>query len=792
MTQPPLSGYTVVDVSSGIAGAYCTKLLADGGADVVKIESPEGDWLRSWSASRSHPDGDGALFTFLAGSKRSVVVDPEADAEFMERLLAAADAVVWSAGSAVAERFSPREILARCPHLVVASITPFGLEGPWRERPATEFTLQAWSGGIIGLGRGVADRAPVFVGGQVGEYLAGAYTSAATIAALFAGRGQGQLIDLSMLETQILGLTYYPVTYFEMLGRPWRDARRLTVPGVAAAQDGLVDLGCGTAQQWFDLCAMVGHPEWIDEDSPLSITELANVYADEIYEWVHNHPADEIRELATAFRIPNAPVANGATIVALDHFVERGSFHPNPREGFQQPGHPYRLHPAQLRQPGVAPRLGEHTAHYRAATLVPRTVSAEPSKELPLSGIRVLDMTAFWAGPSCTHLLALLGAEVIHIESARRPDGTRLIAGIPVTEEQWWEKSPIFAALNTNKKGLTLDLQRPRGRELLLELIGTCDVIAENFTPRVLDHIGLDFAAVQAVRPEAILLRMPGFGLDGPWRDNPAFAYVIESASGLSWLTGYPDRTPFEPYSVGDPNAGVHALNALLLALEHRRRTGEGVMVEAAMVDAALNIAAEQVIEYSAYGALLERAGNRGPAAVPQNLYLSADVDEFGRLDSWIAIAVATDEQWCRLCRALGSPSWATDPALSTVQGRRTREDLIDERLTQWCAGRTRDDIVATLWDAGVPVAKVMQPHRQTELEQLATRGFFEVVDHPVCGPARLSSVPMRLSGGPCRFHTRPAPLLGQHNHELLTELGLTGAEIAELEADGVIGRSPG
>jgi len=792
VTQPPLSGYTVVDLSSGIAGAYCTKLLADGGADVVKIESPEGDWLRSWSASRSDPDGDGALFTFLAGSKRSVVVDPEADAEFMERLLAAADAVVWSAGSAVAERFSPRETLARCPHLVVASITPFGLEGPWRDRPATEFTLQAWSGGIIGLGRGVADRAPVFVGGQVGEYLAGAYTSAATIAALFGGRGQGQLIDLSMLETQILGLTYYPVTYFEMLGRPWRDARRLTVPGVAAAQDGLVDLGCGTAQQWFDLCAMVGHPEWIDEDSPLSITELANVYADEIYEWVHNHPADEIRELATAFRIPNAPVANGATIVALDHFVERGSFHPNPREGFQQPGHPYRLHPAQLRQPGVAPRLGEHTAHYRAATLVPRTVSAEPSKELPLSGIRVLDMTAFWAGPSCTHLLALLGAEVIHIESARRPDGTRLIAGIPVTEEQWWEKSPIFAALNTNKKGLTLDLQRPRGRELLLELIGTCDVIAENFTPRVLDHIGLDFAAVQAVRPEAILLRMPGFGLDGPWRDNPAFAYVIESASGLSWLTGYPDRTPFEPYSVGDPNAGVHALNALLLALEHRRRTGEGVMVEAAMVDAALNIAAEQVIEYSAYGALLERAGNRGPAAVPQNLYLSADVDEFGRLDSWIAIAAATDEQWCRLCRALGSPSWATDPALSTVQGRRTREDLIDERLTQWCAGRTRDDIVATLWDAGVPVAKVMQPHRQTELEQLATRGFFEVVDHPVCGPARLSSVPMRLSGGPCRFHTRPAPLLGQHNHELLTELGLTGAEIAELEADGVIGRSPG
>ncbi|MHA7651859.1 CaiB/BaiF CoA-transferase family protein [Mycobacterium sp. ML4] len=791
MTQPPLSDYAVIDLSSGIAGAYCTKLLADGGADVVKIESPEGDWLRSWSASRSDLAGDGALFSFLAGSKHSVVADPDADAQFVGQLLAGADAVVWSAGSTVAERVSPAAILERCPHLIVASITPFGLDGPWRDRPATEFTLQAWSGGIIGVGRGVADRAPVYVGGQVGEYLAGAYASAAILAALYGGRGQGQLIDLSMLETQILGLTYYPVTYFDMLGRPWRDARRLTVPGVAAAQDGLVDLGCGTAQQWFDLCAMVGHPEWIDEESPLSITELANVYADEIYEWVRSHRADEIRELATAFRIPNAPVANGANIVALDHFVERGSFQRNPGRGFQQPGHPYRMRQAQLRDPGRAPRLGEHTARYRAATAAPRAVAARAATGLPLAGLRVLDMTAFWAGPSCTHLLALFGAEVIHIESARRPDGTRLIAGIPVTEDQWWEKSPIFAALNTNKKGLTLDLQRPRGRELLLRLIGTCDVIAENFTPRVLDHLGLDFAAVQAVRPDAILLRMPGFGLDGPWRDNPAFAYVIESASGLSWLTGYPDRTPFEPYSVGDPNAGVHALNALLLALHHRRRTGQGVMVEAAMVDAALNIAAEQVIEYSAYGALLERAGNRGPAAVPQNLYLSADVDEFGRLDSWVAIAVATNQHWARLCRVLGCPSWATAPELTNAEGRRAHEDLIDERLAQWCGGRTRDEIVTTLWEAGVPVAKVMQPHRQTELEQLAARGFFEVVDHPVCGPARLSSVPMRLSGGPCRFHTQPAPLLGQHNRELLTELGLSGAEIAELEADGVIGRSP-
>jgi crotonobetainyl-CoA:carnitine CoA-transferase CaiB-like acyl-CoA transferase len=781
----PLNGYTVVDVSTGIAGAYCTKLLADGGADVVKVEAPEGDPLRRWSASGAEiPDGDdGALFSFLACSKHSVVADPQTDADFVNALLADADAVVWSRGSVIADAFTPAEMHRVHPYLTVTAITPFGLEGPWKDRPATEFTLQAWSGGIVGLGRGSADRAPVFVGGQVGDYLAGAYASAATMASRM--RGAGELIDLSMLEVQILGLTYYPVSYFEMLGRPWRDARRLTVPGIARAKDGLIDIGCGTAQQWFDLCAMTGHQDWIDEESPLSITEQANEKSDELYAWVESQTVDEIRDLATAFRIPNAPVANGANIESLDHFQARGSFIANPRDGFSQPGPPYRLQPAQLRPPQPAPRLGEHTDRYRQRGRRNRDTPSTPSFE----GLRVLDMTTFWAGPSCTHMLAMLGAEVIHVESTRRPDGTRLIAGIPITEDQWWEKSPIFSGLNTNKKGLTLDLQSAAGRELLMRLIATCDVIVENFTPRVLDQIGLDFAAVQAVRPDAIMLRMPGFGLDGPWRDNPAFAYVIEAASGVSWLTGYPDRNPYEPYSVGDPNAGVHALNAMLLALEHRRRTGQGVHVEAAMVDAALNVAAEQVIEYSAYGALLQRAGNRGPTAAPQNLYHTNEIDEFGRRDCWVAIAVATDQQWADLCDALERPDWVTD--FSTAEARCAHHDLIDEHLNAWCEGRSGDDIVEALWSCGVPVAKVMQPHRQSELPQLAARGFFEDVEHPVNPRTPHSTLPFTSSRGPEKLHQRPAPLLGQHNHEVLSELGLSDEDIDELEAHGVIGTAP-
>ncbi|MCW2516996.1 MAG: CoA transferase, partial [Mycobacterium sp.] len=574
---------------------------------------------------------------------------------------------------------------------------------------------------------------------------------------------------------------------------PWRTERRPTVPGVAQAADGLVALGCGTAQQWHDLCAMSGHDEWIDEQSPLTITEQSNLHAEELYEWLREQRVDDVRDLASAFRIPNSPVGNGANVTSMDHFVERGAFTANPRDGFAQPSHPYRLGGVSLRAPAAAPRLGEHTGWARASAARPRTgpVRDRSPDRLPFSGLRVLDMTTFWAGPSCTHVLGMLGAELIHLESTPRPDGTRLIAGIPATVEQWWERSPIFSALNTNKKSVTLDFQTDRGRELLRRLISTCDVIVENFTPRVIDQLGLDFASVRELRDDVIMVRMPGFGLDGPWRENPAFAYIIEDASGLSWLTGYSDRNPYEPYSVGDSNAGVHALTALMLALEHRRRTGQGVLVEAAMVDAALNIAAEQVIEHSAYGALLQRDGNRGPAAAPQNIYRCAGVDEFGREDCWVAIAVATDDQWEALRDAIGRPEWAISDELADAAGRRASHGLIDEHLAAWCVSRTGDEIVETLWTAGVPVAKVMQPHRQAELPQLIHRGFFERVGHAVNVEASHSTLPIGLADGPDRFHRTPAPLLGEHNHDVLRGIGLTDEEIAELEVDGVIGTAP-
>jgi crotonobetainyl-CoA:carnitine CoA-transferase CaiB-like acyl-CoA transferase len=345
--------------------------------------------------------------------------------------------------------------------------------------------------------------------------------------------------------------------------------------------------------------------------------------------------------------------------------------------------------------------------------------------------------------------------------------------------------------LNTNKKSVTLDLVDQRARDALRRLLATCDVIVENYTPRVLEQIGLDFDGVKAIRPDIVMVRMPGFGLDGPWRDNAAFAFVIEDASGLTWMTGYPDANPLSPYCVGDPTAGIHALAGLLLALEHRRSTGAGVLVEAAMVDAAMNVTAEQVIEHSAYGALLGRDGNRGPAAAPQNLYLTADMAPDGHRDSWVAIAVTNDEQWKALRELMGQPAWAMHPTLLAAQGRREQHDLIDAHLSAWCRERSSDQIVESVWDAGIPVAKVMEPHQQVTLAQLQCRRFFEEVEHPVTGPARHSTLPIRFSRGPDRFHIRHAPLLGEHTHEVLAAIGVTDAEIAAMQADGVIGSAP-
>jgi crotonobetainyl-CoA:carnitine CoA-transferase CaiB-like acyl-CoA transferase len=286
------------------------------------------------------------------------------------------------------------------------------------------------------------------------------------------------------------------------------------------------------------------------------------------------------------------------------------------------------------------------------------------------------------------------------------------------------------------------------------------------------------------------MVRMPAFGLDGPWRDNVGFAQTMEQMTGLAWLTGHVEDQPRIQRGPCDPLAGMHAAFAALVGLFERDAAGKGHLFECTMVEGALNAAAEQQIEYTAYGHVMQRQGNRAPEAAPQGLYACAG-HELGGRERWLALSVASDAQWGALRSWLGSPAWAADPALATHAGRRARHDAIDAHLRELFAERERDAAVEELAAAGVPAGAVRDPRDASRHPQLAARGFFEEVAHPEVGTHATPTVPFRYASVR-RWIRRPAPTLGQHGREVLGSLlGLSDAELDELARARVIGERP-
>ncbi|HET7720917.1 MAG TPA: CoA transferase, partial [Acidimicrobiales bacterium] len=329
--------------------------------------------------------------------------------------------------------------------------------------------------------------------------------------------------------------------------------------------------------------------------------------------WLREHTVAETLERAAEYRVAAAPVHDGESILADEHLSARGVFVPNP-SGFLQPRPPYLIDGEHVRPFEPAPALGEADG---ALSWPARSVTASPSEGLPLAGVRVLDVTSWWAGPSATGFLAALGAEVIHVESTAHPDGMRA-TGFMFGKEDWWEWGHMFVAANVNKLDLTLDLGSPRGMELLLELVPECDLVVENFAPRVAERWGLTWDVVHGLNPAAVMMRMPAFGLSGPWRERPGFAQTMEQMCGLAWVTGPLGGPPRIVRGPCDPIAGMHGAFAMTTALDDARRTGTGHLVEAVMVEAGINCAAEQIVEFSAYGKHLTRSGNRSFDAAPQ------------------------------------------------------------------------------------------------------------------------------------------------------------------------------
>jgi crotonobetainyl-CoA:carnitine CoA-transferase CaiB-like acyl-CoA transferase len=780
----PLAHLRVVDRTTGIAGAYCTKLLADAGADVVKVEPPGGDPLRAYSASDATVDIDegGPLFRYLSAGKRSVIAT-EGDPQ-VEALLGGADALVEGANPGGLDVDTVR---ARHPHLVVVSITPFGSGGPMSGRPATDFTMQAESGTV--LFRGNVARPPVQIGGRLSEYLGGLYGAPAIVAACARARrtGVGEHIDVSVTEAMAVAGSILGDTAHHVFGRPElvTPARSTETPSVERALDGFIGFNTNTLPQLEGFLVLIERPDLIADDR---FARLAGRYLNReewqsiIDEFMPHHLVAEIDETAAALRIPVSPVYDGKTVVGNEHLAARGVFVDGP-DGLPRPRRPYRFDGEPTPTPRAAPRVGEHDGAIEPRVRPAPTAPGADPAALPLDGLRVVDMTSWWVGASCTHALALLGAEVIHVESVTHPDGMRLTSGDG--REDWWEWGHMFAAANTDKLDVTIDVDQPRGRELLVELIRWADVLAENFSPRVMEKWGFDRAGVAAINHRVVYLRMPGMGLDGPWRQRVAFAQTMEQMSGQAWITGFPDDIPLIPRGPADPTAGLHGAFAIVTALTRRERTGRGVFIEAPMIEAVLNVTAEPVLEQAAFGNTMMRMGNRSPSAAPQGLY---PCDGF---EQWLALSVADDGHWRGLCAALGRDDWARDPDLATRAGRAEQHDRLDEVIGAWAAERALDDAVPLLVAHGVPAAVGRDPRVISRHPQFAARGFYEEVDHPSLGRYPAPGFPFRFASVDRWLHTG-APMFGEHNHDVLTRiLGHSDEDVARLEADGVIGSRP-
>ncbi|MBW2269460.1 MAG: CoA transferase [Deltaproteobacteria bacterium] len=784
-----LRGLRVIDFSNRIAGAYVTKLMADANADVIKVEPPEGDPLRRWTAS--HQDlgaEDGALFQFLSCSKRSVV--GTLDSPETLALIEGADLVV--------ETFTPglfggRALCERFPGLVVLSITPFGQTGPYARRPASDLTIQAESGGIIG--RGLPTQPPVQCGARITEWIGGTFAAVAGLAAAMRARrtGQGEYIDFSLCEVMYIGATVHMDLLSSLMGRPHipGPARSVELPSIEPTSDGWVGFNTNARQQFNDFCLLIERPELADAEIEWWQVGVRMQRMQEWNEivraWTTQYTTAEVVERAARLRIPVAPVSTGRTVLEHPQFKARGNFVPNPQSGFLQPAASYLLGGERPRATEPPPRLGAHTGKIEAPSQ-PRRAGTSPDQatnpELPLAGVRILDATAWWAGPAACQMLASLGAEVIRMEACQKPDGMRMAGGMFYTEPSWWERSHVTLGSNTNKRGITLNLADDRGLALCKQLIGSCDVFVENFSPRVIEGFRLDWETVHALNSRAIQVRMPAFGLSGPWRDNVGFAQTMEQISGLAWVTGHADDQPRIQRGPCDPLAGMHAAFAILVALAEREHTGEGKLLECTMVEGALNAAAEVAIEWSAYGVELERDGNRGPEGAPQNIYACRG-DE-----NWLALAVTSDDQWLALCDELGKPDWSRDAELGTAAGRRTKHDALDEKLAAWALEQDVEAAVGRLIARGIPAASLTDPREASAHPQMAARGFFEEVDHPIVGAHPVADPPFRYATVD-HWQQSPTPTMGQHNREVLGELGLSDAEIDELEADEVIGTKP-
>ena len=778
-----LQDLRVAEFGEDVAAAYCSKLLADLGAEVYKIERPGGDALRRQEPiDPAGPEPTGGLFHYLNANKFGVRCDLD-DSESVQRIVefvAGADVLVENYGPGRMEGFGlgPDILRSANPRLVYVRISNYGLTGPWRDRVSSNLVLQAETAMSTRLGE--QGDVPASIGSSLDQYTGGTNAASATLAAVLraARTGEGSVVDVPLFETLLYSLSPADVLEEFLTGHGVHMPERQRVtPGFVACADGMVCISVLTGQHWQDLCSIIGQDGWADRmqeiqnDGP-DRTEMLEVLS----EWSRPLRSTDVMEIMQACRIPVSTATDGKTMLEHPVFRERNFFVPQPGTSFVRPAAPYRLSQTPVTIRRGAPLLAEDEPPSWSARNEPAVDDRHPNPEsLPLAGVRVVDLTAFLAGGHVSESLAAYGAKVIKIESPRRPDGYRFVMNFPEFGSEWWEQSPLWQAQNFGKVSLGLDLGTDEGLDVLARLVRSADVLVENMSPRVVEAFGFGYEELRRLNPRIVMVRMPAFGLEGPWRDYVGFAYNIEQVGGMA-QNGWEDGPLVQPAGNVDITNAQHSLVATLAALSHQQRTGEGQLVEVSQAETVACLNADQVIEYQLTGHCRKRDGNRAPNAAPQGFYQCKD-------DRWIAVTVATDDQWHTLCDVIAAPVSLRGLSL---RDRRDTHDELDVLISTWTRDRLAEEIADQLHELSVPAGILAQLPELRDNAQLVARRYYLRTSFPGEGDRRRSRLPVLFSFG--ELPNEPAPRLGQHNTEILEELGFAAGAIDELVHRGIVG----
>ena len=400
-----------------------------------------------------------------------------------------------------------------------------------------------------------------------------------------------------------------------------------------------------------------------------------------------------------------------------------------------------------------------------------------------LAGIRIADLTHFWSGPHCTSLLGAMGAEVIKIESPQRPDGFRLITPINLADDHWYEQAGMWNSVNTNKRGITLELRSEIGRQAFLRIIEKSDVLIDNFSPRVMKNFGFEYEKLKEINPRLVMAQLSCLGQTGPWRDFVGFGTTFDQLGGAAALTGYEDGPPQDIMTVSDLIAGLTAAYAILVALRERERTGFGQYIDMSEVESLATLLGKQIIEYQLTGNIEPRRGNRHPVFAPHNAYPCAGED------NWVAISVTSDAEWAALARAMGRPDYGSDPRFATVLQRKRNEGEIDGLIGDWTRDHDKRAVMELLQSHGVRAGAVLKFAELPQDQQFRGRSMFKKLSREFVGEKLYIQFPLHFSDAVCdqRF---ASPTLGQHTEEVLRDLvELTPEEIEELPRESFIAR---